>query len=303
MPIEAALDIGSNSVKLLVLDIEPGGAYRVLHEGSTITGLASGLTPGAALNPERVAQTMTVLRHYLEEAAVLGATRVLAAGTSALRDAGDGPDFLAKVRQELNLDVRILSGEEEARLGRAVALRELPPGSPDVIFFDIGGGSTELTLLHGEAVLGETSLQLGARRATDHAALTQPVTAAADAVLQRFIRERLEQGAPVAAAAAPRIAGLGGTASTAVWMLAGQRGASLAEPHGAVLTLTELEVLLAATAPLTLEELKAWPNLNPERAPVIYAGISIIAALLRHYGADRFTLLDRGLRYGLLLAR
>jgi exopolyphosphatase/guanosine-5'-triphosphate,3'-diphosphate pyrophosphatase len=303
MAIRAALDVGSNSIKLLVADVQPDGSYRVLEEASEITGMAAGLAPGGSLDPARAQQTLEVLRRFRDRAQELGAERIVAAGTAALRDAGDAAQFLARVRSELQLGVRVLSGAEEARLGRSVALRELPPGSPDVVFFDIGGGSTELTVLHDGTVRAETSLQLGARRATDAAQLSQPVTPRADADVRAYVAQRLAQGAPpLATGAAPRIAGLGGTATTVVQMLKGQQGEPRCDPHGAVVTLEQLDGLLADIAPLALEQLEVWPNMNPARAPVIYAGICIIAGLLRHYGCGSLTLLDRGLRYGLLLA-
>lgn len=303
MAIKAALDVGSNSVKLLVADIQPDGTYKVLLDTSEVTALAKHLTPGGMLAPDNAVRTLEILTMFAGKAREVGAAEVVAAGTSALRDAGDAAQFIQRVRDKLGVQIRVLSGVEEAQLGRAVALRELPPGSPDVVFFDIGGGSSELTVLHAGEVRAEASLQLGARRVTDAAALTQPVEAAARDAAAAFISERLAESAPaVGAGVVPRIAGLGGTASTVVWMLAGRAGEAAGDPHGAEIGLAQLDALLAQIAPLSLQELKAWPHLNAARAPVIYAGISIIAALLRHYGAERFTLLDRGLRYGLLLA-
>jgi exopolyphosphatase/guanosine-5'-triphosphate,3'-diphosphate pyrophosphatase len=303
MAIEAALDIGSNSVKLLVADVDHDGGYRVILDENEVTGLASGLAPGGPLDAAAAARTLSCIGRFVARGRLLGATRFVAAGTSALRDAGDAQRFLERVRNDLQLDIHVLSGEDEARLSRTVAIRELPPGGPDLLFFDVGGGSLELTLLHGEEVRAETSLQLGARRATDAAHLKQPVAAEVRTALDSYIEERLGQGAPAAPAGAQlRLAGLGGTVSTAVWMLAGQRGEGQVDVHRSELTLEQLEGLLAAVAPLPLAELQQWPNLNPERAPVIYAGICIIVHLLRHYGAQGLTVTDRGLRYGLLLA-
>lgn len=301
MPIKAALDVGSNSVKLLVAELADDGSYKVLHEASEITALSKNLTPGGPLAPDNAARTLEVIGMFADRARQLGAGTLVAAGTSALRDAGDGREFAQRASALHGVRIEILSGAEEARLGRAVALRELPPNSTDVLFFDIGGGSTELTLLHAGAVQAEVSLQLGARRVTDAAAIEQPVKPGQREAADRFIAERLDRAPRPAAGVRPLVAGLGGTASTAVLMLAGKQALPPGDPHNSIVTLPELADLLEAIALLDLPQLKQWPNLNPSRAAVIYAGISIIRALLAHYDVEQFLLLDRGLRYGLLL--
>jgi exopolyphosphatase / guanosine-5'-triphosphate,3'-diphosphate pyrophosphatase len=309
MSIRAAIDVGSNSVKLLVLEIDSAGGYRILHDEARVTGLGKGVGERGALNPASIAETLAILRDYAAIALRLGAESIRAAGTSALRRAADAREFVARVGRETGITIEVISGEEEARLSRAIALKELPPGSPDVVLFDVGGGSTELTWCHGAGVRAACSLELGARRCTDDAGVTQPVMPEMLARLDAIISRALAAAPGPAAGtvlnetgiAAVRLAGLGGTASEMVWLLRGQRGAPKGHPHLARVGRVELEELLRKLSGMELEQLKAQPNADPKRAEVIVAGVVIIASLLAHYGAESFTLVDRGLRFGLLL--
>lgn len=304
MGVKAALDIGSNSSKLLVLDLQPDG-YKVLWDESRVTGMGKGVSAGGDLNPEAMQRTWDTINEFVARARRFGAESIRAAGTAALRKAANREEFVAHIRAEHEIDVEVLSGEDEARLSRAVALRELPPGAENVVFFDTGGGSTEITLCQGDKVLGEISLQLGARWCTEETSLSQPVTPQAWERLDSMISTKLADAPNLPPEqrtdGAVRVAGLGGTATNVVWMLQGTRGAGITDPHLARVVRGELEGLLKLLAPMMLREVQARPNLDPARAEVIFAGIAIILGLLNHYKADSFTLVDRGLRWGLLL--
>ncbi len=304
MGVKAALDIGSNSSKLLVLDIHAGG-YQVLWDESRVTGMGKGVSAGGEISAEALERTWATVGEFIVRARKLGAESIRAAGTAALRRAANSAVFTEHIRREHGIEVDILSGEDEARLSRLVALRELPAGAENVVFFDTGGGSTEITLCQSEQVLGTVSLPLGARNCTDETSLSQPVTPQAWERLNSMICTNLGDAPNLPAAqrkeGAVRIAGLGGTATNVVWMLQGTRGEGISDPHLAQVARGELEGLLKLLAPMMLREVQARPNLDPARAEVIFAGIAIILGILEHYQAGCFTLVDRGLRWGLLL--
>ena len=176
MTVRAAIDVGSNSVKLLVLDVDDTGSYRVLHDQARVTGLGRGLGDSGELDQNAVQSTWACLRDFNAIARALGAGEIRAAGTSALRRASDAARFIDRVQDELGIRIEVISGEREASLSRVVALRELPPGKPDVVFFDVGGGSTELSWCRDGKVRAEASLRLGARRCTEQAGIVHPVT-------------------------------------------------------------------------------------------------------------------------------
>ena len=304
MAVKAALDIGSNSCKLLVLEFTADG-YRVLWDESRVTGMGKGVSASGELAPEALERTWGTVADYLDRARKLGAESIRAAGTAALRSAANRDVFTDHVAVEHGVEVEVLPGEEEARLSRVVALRELPQRTGIVAFFDTGGGSTEITLCRGEEVLGEVSLPLGARRCTEEAGLSQPVTPMSWERLESMITTGLIDAphlpAPQQGPGVVSVAGLGGTATNVVWMLQGSRGEGISDPHLARVTTGELEGMLKLLRSLTLREVQARPNLDPARAEVIFAGIAIIAGVLKHYQASSFTLVDRGLRWGLLL--
>lgn len=301
MTVRAAIDVGSNSVKLLVLDVDDTGSYRVLHDQARVTGLGRGLGDSGELDQNAVQSTLACLRDFNAIARALGAGEICAAGTSALRRASDAGRFINRVQDELGIRTEVISGEHEASLSRVVALRELPPGKPDVVFFDVGGGSTELSWCRDGEVRAEASLQLGARRCTEQAGIVHPVTP--------FMRERLAAMIDTALADAPRpadgaevqLAGLGGTATSVVWMLRGSVGELPGDPHMAQVSLAQIRGMLSTLSERTAREVRAQPGLDPERADVIFAGMTIIAGLVASYSAENFTLVDRGLRFGLLL--
>lgn len=307
--IAAALDIGSNSIKLLVLELPASGAYRILHDESRVTGLGRGLSAGGGLSPQAVEATLAVLRQMCATARALGAGRIEAAGTAALRSCNNPEALLDPLRAELGVSARVVSGAEEARIGQAAVLAELrvrlPGLSGSGILFDLGGGSLELSSLAlqpGEVprVLASLSLPAGARRLTELAGLAQPVTADMQARLAALIAEQLAQ-APALATPPAVVAGLGGTASVLVWLRQGLEGLPPTDPHGAVVTAAWLTALAQRLAPLSLHAVRALPNLDPLRADIIYAGACVVLALLGRYGAAQFHLIDRGLRFGLLL--
>lgn len=305
MTIKAALDIGSNSSKLLVLEMTDTG-YTILWDESRVTGMGKGVGASGELAPEALERTFATVSAFAERARAMGAESIRAAGTAALRSAGNREEFIGRVQKELGITVEVLSGADEARLARLVALKELTCAAGQAVaFFDTGGGSTEVTLCHGERVVGEVSLPLGARRCTEAAQLSHPVTPQARERLEAMITTTLADVPAIPDDVRPgavQLAGLGGTATNVVWMLQGARGEGISDPHLKRVARGELRGLLDLLAPMMLREVQVRPNLDPARAEVMFAGIAIIKGLLDRYGADYFTLVDRGLRWGLLFS-
>jgi len=299
----AAIDIGSNSIKLLILEMTAAGGYEVLFDDSRVTRLGRGMAAGQGLHPQSVSDSLACLGAYAGIIAEYQARLIAVAATAAIREAHDAVDFLHGVRQATGIsEVRVIDGAEEARLSRGVALGELPPGTRDVLFFDVGGGSTEITWCREGEVLAECSLKLGARRCAEQVVAVHPISATMHERLVSMVRNPVyEAPDPVAIGANVLVAGLGGTATALLWLIRGLRGEPQGDPHLARVSLSEIDGLLPVLRSKTMTEMRRLPNLDPARADVIYAGAVIIAEILRHYGADRFLLLDRGLRFGLLL--
>jgi len=263
----AAVDLGTNSTRLLVADVDDGTIVEVVRR-SVVTRLGEGVDARRQLLPVPVARVRNVLADYRRELEALGAERTLAVATSAVRDAENGEAFLGEVEWSYGFHTRLLSGDEEAELTR----RGVGELGPTTLLLDVGGGSTEVS-----AGSFRESIDIGSVRLTERFLASDPptpdeLTAAAEAV--RALLPELE------------VADALGVAGTV-----GQLAALLETDE---LTLTGIELQLTRLAALPLAERRTVPALDPDRAPVIVAGCLIVREVLRRYGlvAIRFSARD-----------
>ena len=164
----AVVDIGTNSTRLLVAEVDGDGRMTELDRRSIVTRLGQGVDATGALADEAVARVFAALREYRSAIDALGADSTVAVLTSAVRDAANGPDFMRRVRDEFALDARTIPGDEEARLTFLGATSERPDDAPGpVVVIDIGGGSTEYVVGEGRELLFHTSTQSGAVRQSE----------------------------------------------------------------------------------------------------------------------------------------
>src|SRR5215212_6097066 len=163
----AAIDIGSNSIRQIVADVSASGAITVVDEMKAAPRLATGLGATGALDDEAMTRSVESIARMATLAEQLGATRIEAVATSAVRDASNAPEFLARVFRETKVRVRVLDGEEEARLSYRSAVAHFDLGVGRTVVMDIGGGSLELALSADGIIERLTSLPLGAIRLTE----------------------------------------------------------------------------------------------------------------------------------------
>jgi exopolyphosphatase/guanosine-5'-triphosphate,3'-diphosphate pyrophosphatase len=253
----ASVDLGTNSTRLLIADVEDGRVDQVVRR-SVVTRLGEGVDARHRLLPQPIARVRNVLVDFRREIEALGAQRTLAVATSAVRDAENGEAFLGEIEWSYGFSTRLLSGEEEAELTR----RGVGATEPGTLLLDVGGGSTELSTTEFR-----TSLDIGSVRLTERFLHTDPPAEdeldAASAALDELLPE-LEATAAV---------GVAGTV--------GQL-AALAETS--TLTLAEVERLTAELAAMPVDERRQLPRMEPNRAPVIVAGALIVRNVLRRYG-------------------
>ncbi len=299
----AAVDIGTNSVLLLVAEAGGGGLAPV-RERATVTRLGQGVDATGRLHPEAEARTLACLARYADEARELGAFPVAAVGTSALRDAEGGGPFLDRAAALLGERPRVLSGEDEARLTFAGALSGLALAG-EVAVLDIGGGSTEWVVgtngAGGPRVRSAQSVNVGAVRLTERFVRGDPPSAAERAAVRAATLEALR---PLSAAPfGGELVGVAGTVTTLAAVHLGVHPYDGARVHGARLTRAELEATLERLASLPLAERTCLPGLDPARADVIVAGGELLAAVLAWCGAEALHVSDRGVRWGLAAER
>jgi exopolyphosphatase/guanosine-5'-triphosphate,3'-diphosphate pyrophosphatase len=277
-----AIDLGTNSTRLLVADVTDGRVEeveRVLH----ITRLGEGVDERRRLLPLPIARVRNVLSEFRRALDRLGAVRTLAVATSAVRDAENGEAFLGEVEWSYGFSTRLLSGDEEARL----TYRGITSGrklDSDTLIVDIGGGSTEL-ILDDE----HTSIDVGCVR------LTERFGADADAA-GAYVAELLPAFDTRAAI------GVAGTVTSLAALDLGLVTYDAERVHGHVLTATAIEKQLARLAALPLEDRRRVPGLEAERAPVIVAGSAILREILRHYGLDWIEVSEHDILHGVALA-
>ncbi len=295
--IVAALDIGTNSVKLVVS--EDNG--KVTLDEVRITRLGEGVDSAGKLGAEASARTLKAVTEFARLADTHGATVRAGVGTSALRDASDGAEFARRASEIFGGPVEIISGEREAELTFLAVSRDPDlPLEASVIASDIGGGSSEVVLGDGEKSSFRTSLQLGAVRLTERTQPSDPWTPE-DLARARALADEAVAALPTAALETTFVA-CGGTAANLAGMAlsAPGEGGTLADIHGFVLSAQTLDRQITTLASLPLAQRKSVPGLEPDRAEVIIAGAILQRALLQHFRLDALTVSVRGLRYGLL---
>jgi exopolyphosphatase / guanosine-5'-triphosphate,3'-diphosphate pyrophosphatase len=271
----AAVDLGTNSTRLLVADVEDGRVDEVVRR-LVITRLGEGVDERRRLLPLPIARVRNALSQFRRELESLGADVTLAVGTSALRDAENGEAFLGEIEWSYGFKTRLLSGEDEARLTfrGATGGREAEPGT---LLVDVGGGSTELSL-DGAFV---ASLPAGCVRYTELFLSSDPPARDELDACAAVVREQL---ARLAVDDALRALGVAGTVTTLAALDLGLDAYDAERIHGHVVSRDGLERQLARLAALPLAERRTVPGLEPERAPVIVAGLVVLREVLDRFG-------------------
>lgn len=293
---KGVIDIGSNSVLLLLGERAADGQLRIAEDRATVCRLSEGVSRTGHLADAAIDRTLACLRAYRTAVEEAGVERLEAVATEGLRMASDAERLLEPAAQVLGRPVRIISGDEEARLSyRSVALEEAE-GPLRVI--DIGGASTELVVGEGVDVRDAVSHRIGSVRLTERhiAAPSEPVPAAAIAAIEADAREAL---ATQPVAPHPVLHGLAGTVTTCAALLLELERYDRERVHGTSFERGAIVELRDRMARLDMAA-RIGPVLSEGRADVIVAGLTILIAALDHCGASTLAVRDRGLRYALL---
>jgi exopolyphosphatase/guanosine-5'-triphosphate,3'-diphosphate pyrophosphatase len=297
----AAIDIGSNSIHMLVAETEPNGGYRVLGREREMvrlgkTGFGKGALSEAAMRDglEAIAKMTTLAR-------LKGAERVVAVATSAVREAANGADFLARVKALSGLDVQLLTGVEEGRfIYRAV--REVVDLGPEAaVIVDIGGGSTEWIATRAGELEQVVSLPLGSLRSAAELRADPPNAAAIDR-LRRRAAKRLAETVP--RGPVERLVATSGTAVCCADLIDHFAGRPWKELSGVLreVRAKDLAQLVERLRPLRRRQIADLPPVGAPRSESLLAGAVLLQELVAHAGVERFQVCDRALREGLVLA-
>ena len=298
-----AIDVGSNTVRLLVADVLDGATWRLADQDQTITRLGVNLARTGALGDTPMARTLAAVSGYVERAARRGASDIRIVATSAVREASNGRVFAAAVERATGRRVDVVSGEVEARLTLLGVRHGLGQLSGPVLTFDIGGGSTEYVLAEGETIRSTISLRLGVVPLAERFPFPGVVPRSSYRDLYDEVRRRLERELPEAIRSA-RVAHLVGTAGTVTALAALDLGLVRYDSdrvQGHVLTRAAVEGLLERLCALTVGERASLPCLEPGRADLIIPGTAIVMATLDQIGIGELRVSEYGLREGVLV--
>jgi len=300
----AVIDVGTNTVRLLVADRVGGSAYRPLLTDQEITRLGEGLLPDKILQPAPIRRTLHALRRFRETAETQGAAIIRAVGTSALREAVNRAAFLARARRDAGIEIAVISGTEEGRLTLLGVRAGLPTPPDRLVMLDIGGGSTELLLADGPRILASASTGLGVVKLTERFLKADPpdpgeMDALRQVAASRFARLLREEFHGLT-----REAVLVGTAGTVTSLAAVDLGLDPYDParvNGHRLTRERVAELLCRLASLPLARRREVRGLEAGRADVMVAGTAVCLAAMDALGAGSLMVSDGGLREGILL--
>jgi exopolyphosphatase/guanosine-5'-triphosphate,3'-diphosphate pyrophosphatase len=295
----AAIDVGTNSVHMIVCNIRPDLSFEVIDREKDMIRLGTAALDGRGLpesNQQAAIQTLSKFRRLAESH---GVDEVIAAGTSALREAANGGDLVATIRRTVGIHIRVISGTEEARLIHRAAVYAVDVGRRAAVVIDIGGGSTEITLGTASRLQLSRSFKLGVIRLTERFVKSDPIGGRDERKLVRHVRrETRDYLRQIRRRGFARVIGTSGTILSLGSAAAHVRAEDLRNVRVPVRQISRLRDRLTA---MTLEERLKLPDLDPRRADLSVAGVVLIDTLLDELGAEELTLCDFALREGLVL--
>ena len=300
----AAIDIGSNSVRLLVAEARRGGTYRILDEEREPTRLGRSVSEKGQLDDESMERTITALRTFKQIAAGYQATSLRTIATCAVREARNGPEFCRRVREQVGLEVEVISGDREARLAFSSVQNAFDLSGKNVIVADIGGGSTEVVFATGDLIESIFSTPLGAVRLTEQFALGE------GAVVETFQRDIARMEEEIALCLKKRttrplfaphfLVGCGGTFTTLAELMMAAKKEGDVPVAGYKVSHAEVRHLLDRLLKMPLRSRRSMAGMTPDRADIILAGLSIIDALMKRFRVNTLMIHTRGVRDGLV---
>ncbi len=297
----SAIDIGSNSIRQTIADVSPTGVIRVVDEMKAAPRLGAGLDKKGCISDLAIQNALSTLTRMETLATQLGVKRTEVVATSAVREASNGDEFLKRVKAETGLKVRVLNGEDEARLSFRSALAHFDLGVGRAVVMDIGGGSLELALSADGLVERLISLPLGAIRMTEQY-LGPGGKKKGMRNLRKHVRLELRRHLSARHWHATRITCSGGTFTSLASIYLARIGMESAKTvHGTVVPRIELEHMVDLLNNMSQDERQSVPGLSEARSDIIVAGLAVAAEVAARTEAKELVISGYGIREGILL--
>jgi exopolyphosphatase / guanosine-5'-triphosphate,3'-diphosphate pyrophosphatase len=296
------IDIGTNSILCLIAELKSDGGFDVIDDLAEITRLGQGVDRARQISQEGEQRSLQVLRHYLARCRRLNVEEIIAVGTSALRDAQNSAEVRVRIKQQLGVEVRVISGDEEAAYAFLAVQKGLALADDELLVVDVGGGSTEFIRGNAVGISQAVSANIGTGRLTEQFLHSDPVRkeeyekmiTVIERELTRLPHQWLKDGSALS------LVGIAGTFTTLSAVEKKLLRYAHAEVHGSCLTLREVRRQAALFQAKTIEERKAIPGLEPGRADVMLAGAILVERIMTVFHFEQVIVSDQGVRYGLL---
>ena len=298
----AAIDIGTNSIHMIVVQVRPDLSFEVIDREKEMVRLGAGGLDGRSLTPTAIASGILTMAKFRRLAASHKVDEIVAAATSATREADNGGDFIAAVDRETGIRIRVISGTEEARLIHLAAGYGVDVGRSTAVVIDIGGGSVEITLGTATQLTLGRSFKVGVIRLTERFVKSDPLSSRDEGRLVKHLnREMGTYLDEITSRGYDRVVGTSGTILSLGALAAAERGDIPEDLRNLRVNTKSLRRLRKTLVAANIEERLALPGLDPRRADLSVAGSVLLDTILRRLGAEELTLCDLALREGLVL--
>ena len=299
----AAIDIGTNSIHMIVVQVRPDLSFEVIDREKAMVRLGAGGLGGRALTPEVMDLGLQTLTRFKRLADANGVEEILAAATSATREARNGGDFLSRIERDTGIRPRVIGGAEEARLIHLAAVYGVDVGAGRAVVVDVGGGSVEITYGGAAGSTLARSFKIGVIRLTERFVKSDPLSERDERKLTKHVLETIDRHCEqIVAEGFDRVIGTSGTIlSLGAVAMAAARGVAPQELRNLRVPAKLIRRVRKELVTSNVEERLAFAGLDPRRADIVVAGAILVDTILRRLGADDLTLCDLALREGLIL--
>ncbi|MDX1962273.1 MAG: Ppx/GppA phosphatase family protein [Pirellulales bacterium] len=297
----AAIDIGSNSVRLIVAEPLRGGNYRILDEDREPTRLGRSLDSSGMLDEGAIEHSLAALRRFKQIAAGFQVAQLRCIATCAVREAANREDFVRRAQEELGLSIEVISGQQEGRLAFTSVQRAFDLTGKNVVVVDIGGGSTEFVMASGNAIEAIYSTPLGTVRLTEiHGSEPSTIPGGYEKLIAD-VEDLLKKHTRKPLFMPHLLIGTGGTFTTLAEMIMAQKGQIGLPVRGYLVTRAEVSHLLDRLRKIPLKQRRNLPGMTPDRADIMVTGLAIIDRIMARFKINMLQIHNRGLRDGLIL--
>jgi len=295
----ASIDVGTNTMLLLIVEVDKNGIIQVLHDEQVIARLGKGVDSNQIINQETFLRAENFFQAYKQTCDLYAVDKIVAVGTSALRDAKNREEFCAYIQQKVGITIDVISGDEEAKWTYRGGISEFSGQSDKYSVIDIGGGSTEIIVGNEKEIVTKTSINIGSVRLTERILHQSPpedsaIIEAHEFILSQMPKDQFKNMSPT------MTIGVAGTLTTLASLHQHLQEYDPKKISGYQLTYENICEIFALLKDKNLEQLKLFPQISQGRADILLAGIMILMGFMEATQLTTITVSDRGLRYGIV---